>query len=170
MQNRRPISKPDHAGTHLALYQPEIPLNVGAILRLGACFGMPVHVIEPCGFPFGPRAWRRSAMDYAALAELHRHDSWADFLAGRPAGRLVAMSTRGAVRLWDLVFRPGDTILLGPEGSGLPDTVRDAADASVAIPLVPGVRSLNLAMAAAIAAAEAARQLAAPSQPSRVNR
>lgn len=170
MQNRRPISKPDHAPAHLALYQPEIPLNVGAILRLGACFGMPVHVIEPCGFPFNPRAWRRSAMDYAALAELHRHDSWADFLAKRPAGRLVAMTTRGVEPLWGFAFRPGDTILLGPEGSGLPGEVRDAAAARVAIPLVPGARSLNLAMAAAIAAAESVRQLAAAAQPPRVNR
>lgn len=159
MQNRRPISKHDHAGIRLALYQPEIPLNVGAILRLGACLGTPVHVIEPCGFPFSPRAWRRSAMDYADLTELCRHDSWADFVAARPAGRLVAMTTKGAERLWDFAFRPGDTLLLGPEGSGLPEEVRGAADASVAIPLVPEARSLNVAMAAAIAAAEAGRQL-----------
>lgn len=159
MQNRRPISKHDHAGISLALYEPEIPLNVGAVLRLGACFGMPVELIEPCGFPFDPRAWRRSAMDYAALVELRRHDSWADFLAARPAGRLIAMTTKGAMRLWDFGFQPGDAILLGSEGSGLPETVRAEADARVAIPLAPGARSLNLAMAAAVAAAEAVRQL-----------
>jgi len=158
LQNRGPISKHDHAGTRLALYQPEIPLNVGAILRLGACFGAPVHVIEPCGFPFSPRSWRRSAMDYAELAELVRHDSWADFLAGRPPGRLVAMTTRGAVSLWDFAFAPGDTLLLGPESAGLPEGVRAACDARVVVPRVKGVRSLNVAMAAAIAVAESVRQ------------
>lgn len=134
--------------------------NVGAILRLGACLGFPVHVIEPCGFAFSARAWRRQAMDYAELAEIHRHDSWARFLAERPPGRLVAMTTRGAESLWDFAFHPGDTLLMGSEGAGLPDAAHAAADARLVIPLCPGARSLNLAMAAAIAAAEAGRQLA----------
>ena len=86
MPNTGPISKHDDVRIRLALYQPDIAPNVGALLRLGACLGLPVHVIEPCGFPFSPRAWRRSAMDYADLAELHRHDSWEAFMAERPPG------------------------------------------------------------------------------------
>lgn len=146
-------------GVQLAMVEPEIAPNVGAVLRLGACLGVPVHVIEPCGFPFGPRAWRRQAMDYAALAELHRHDSWEAFLAGRPAGRLVALAPAGEVALWDFRFAAGDILMLGPEGGGLPEAALAAAAARVRIPMQAGARSLNVAMAAAIAAAEAVRQL-----------
>jgi tRNA (cytidine/uridine-2'-O-)-methyltransferase len=159
LQNTGSIRKHVDAGIRLALYQPDIAPNVGAILRLGACFGVPVHVIEPCGFPFSPRAWRRQAMDYADLAELHRHDSWEAFLSERPPGRLVAMTTKGDAGLWAFRFRPGDTLLMGSESAGLPDAVHAAADARLVIPLQPAARSLNVAMAAAIAVAEAGRQL-----------
>lgn len=160
LQNKGAIRKHDGGKIRLALYQPDIAPNVGAVLRLGACLGVPVHVIEPCGFPFSPHAWRRSAMDYAGLAELQRHDSWPAFLAGRPPGRLVAMTTGGAASLWDFAFRPGDTLLMGRESAGLPGEVHAAADARLVIPLQPGARSLNMAMAAAIAVAEAGRQMA----------
>jgi tRNA (cytidine/uridine-2'-O-)-methyltransferase len=159
LQNKGMGRKHVHAGIRLTLYQPDMAPNVGAVIRLGACLGVPVHVIEPCGFPFSPRAWRRQAMDYAELAEIHRHDSWEAFLAGRPGGRLVAMTTKGAVRLWDFAFRPGDTVLMGRESVGLPAEVHAAAGARVLIPMREGARSLNVAMAAAIAAAEAGRQL-----------
>lgn len=159
LQDHGPLRKRDHAQIALALFQPDIAPNVGAVLRLGACLGVPVHVIEPCGFPFSPRAWRRQAMDYADLAELHRHDSWAAFTDSRPSGRLVALTTKGANSLWDFRFRPGDTLLFGRESAGLPDEVHAAADARVVIPMQAGARSLNIAMAAAIAAAEAGRQL-----------
>ncbi len=158
MQNTGPISKHDDARIRLALFQPDIAPNVGAVLRLGACLGVPVHVIEPCGFPFSPKAWRRQAMDYADLAELHRHDSWDAFVVERPPGRLVAMTTKGAGSLWEFRFEPGDTLLMGRESAGLPDAVHRAADARLLIPLQPGARSLNVAMAAAIAVAEAGRQ------------
>ena len=151
--------KHEAAGIRLGLVEPDMAPNVGAILRLGACLGVPVHVIEPCGFAFSPRAWRRQAMDYAKLAEIRRHDSWPSFLAERPPGRLIAMTTRGSEPLWDFAFRPGDTLLMGRESAGLPPEAHAAADARVVIPLVPGARSLNLAMAAAIAVAEAQRQL-----------
>jgi tRNA (cytidine/uridine-2'-O-)-methyltransferase len=154
------LGKQVGAGVGLALYQPDIAPNVGAILRLGACLGVPVHLIEPCGFPFSPHAWRRQAMDYAELAELHRHDSWPAFLSRRPAGRLLAMTTKGAESLWDFRFRRGDMLLMGRESAGLPDEVHAAADARLVIPLQPGARPLNVAMAAAIAVAEAGRQLA----------
>ena len=154
------MCKGDDARIRLALYQPDIALNVGAILRLGACLGVPVHVIEPCGFAFSPHAWRRSAMDYADLAELHRHESWPAFQAERPPGRLVALTTTAASSLWDFAFRPGDTLLMGRESAGLPDEVRGAADARLLIPMQLGARSLNVATAAAIAVAEAGRQVA----------
>ncbi len=160
MQNTGPISKHHDARIRLALFQPDIALNVGATLRLGACLGVPVHVIEPCGFAFSPRAWRRSAMDYADLADLHRHDSWQSFQIERPPGRLIAMTTKAASNLWDFAFRPGDTILMGRESAGLPDAVHAAADARLLIPMQRQARSLNLAMAAAIAVAEAGRQVA----------
>jgi tRNA (cytidine/uridine-2'-O-)-methyltransferase len=98
-------------------------------------------------------------MDYAELAEIHRHDSWDRFLEGRPPGRLVAMTTQGAESLWSFAFRPGDMLLMGSEGAGLPPAAHAAADARVVIPMRPGARSLNIAMAAAIAAAEALRQV-----------
>ncbi|MDH3668292.1 MAG: tRNA (cytidine(34)-2'-O)-methyltransferase [Paracoccaceae bacterium] len=161
MQNQTPARKHDDAPIGLALYQPDIALNVGAVLRLGACLGVPVHVIEPCGFAFSPAAWRRSAMDYADLAQICRHDSWDAFLAERPDGRLVALTTEGADSLWDFAFAPGDTLLIGRESAGLPDAVHREADARVVIPMQPGARSLNMAMAAAIAVAEAGRQIAA---------
>lgn len=179
MQNPGPERKRDRAGIRpaavaLALLEPEIAPNVGAIIRLGACLGLPVHVIEPCGFPFSPRAWRRQAMDYAGLAELHRHDSWQAFLGGRPPGRLVALAPEGGAGsgagggagLWDFRFAPGDLLMLGRESTGLGAAALAAAEARVAIPMQPGARSLNLAMAAAIAGAEAVRQLrfAAPAR------
>ena len=159
MQNPGAERKRLGAGIGLVLVEPEIAPNVGAVLRLGACLGVPVHVVEPCGFPFSPRAWRRQAMDYAALAELHRHDSWEAFLAGRPPGRLLALAPAGEAAIWDFSFRAGDLLMLGAEGAGLPEAALAAAEARVRIPMQPGARSLNVAMAAAIAAAEAVRQL-----------
>jgi tRNA (cytidine/uridine-2'-O-)-methyltransferase len=161
LQNMGPIRKHDDAIIRLALFQPDIAPNVGAILRLGACLGVPLHVIEPCGFAFSPHAWRRSAMDYADLADLHRHDSWEAYLAERPPGRLIAMTTKGAGSLWDFRFEPGDTLLMGRESAGLPDEVHEAAQARLLIPMQPGARSLNVAMAAAIGVAEAGRQVMA---------
>lgn len=160
MQNQGLARKRDDVRIGLALFQPDIALNVGAVLRLGACLGVPVHVIEPCGFAFSANAWRRSAMDYGELAELERHDSWQAFRSARPPGRLIALTTKGAESLWDFEFSPGDTLLIGRESAGLPDAVHAEADARVVIPMRPGARSLNMAMAAAIAVAEAGRQVA----------
>lgn len=144
----------------LALFQPDIPQNLGAALRLGACLGVPVDVIEPCGFPLSDRAVARAAMDYAAKAEVTRHASWAGFRADplRAQGRIVLFTTRAAAPYHSFAFRPGDVLLMGRESAGVPDEVHAAADARLYIPLVPGVRSLNVVTAAAIALAEALRQ------------
>jgi len=147
------------AGVALGFYEPDIAPNLGASIRLAACFGAPVHVIEPCGFPFSPHAWRRQAMDYAALAVVERHDSWAAFLANRPFARLIGLSAHAETVLWDVAFRTGDLLLMGRETAGLADRAWDAVDLAVRIPIAPGARSLNVVTAAAIALAEASRQL-----------
>ncbi|HYM72063.1 MAG TPA: TrmH family RNA methyltransferase [Stellaceae bacterium] len=143
----------------LALYQPDIPQNTGALLRLAACFGVAVDLIEPLGFLFDDRRLRRAALDYAALAEVRRHSSWAAFRAAHAAeSRLVLMTTAGATRLDGFAFAASDTILLGRESAGVPAAVHAAVDARVVIPLRAGARSLNVALAGAIALAEALRQ------------
>ena len=144
----------------LALFQPDIPQNLGAALRLGACLGVPVEVIEPCGFPLSDRAVRRAAMDYAEQAEVVRHASWIRFLedSARARGRLVLFTTRGAERLDAFRFQAEDVLLFGRESAGAPPEVHQAADARVFIPLARGARSLNVATAAAMALGEALRQ------------
>jgi len=145
----------------LALYQPDIPQNAGAAMRLGACFKVPVDIIEPCGFPFDDKRLRRTAMDYGAACEVLRHASWEVFLrAFRAAGngRLVLLSTASAVSYTDFNFHAADTLLLGRESHGVPEEVRAAADAMVRIPIAADMRSLNVATAGAIVVAEALRQ------------
>ena len=143
----------------LALYEPDIPQNTGALLRLAACFGTPVDLIEPLGFLFDDRRLKRAALDYAALAAVTRHPSWAAFCAARePDSRLILLTTSGSVRLDRFAFAPGDTLLLGRESAGVPLEVHDAADARIVIPLRRTARSLNVALAGAIALFEALRQ------------
>ena len=143
----------------LALYEPDIPQNTGALLRLAACLGVAVDVIEPCGFLFDDRRLRRAGLDYLALARLRRHASWADFLgAFSGSSRLVLLTTSGSAALHDFVFAAADTIFLGRESAGVPQCVHRRADARVVIPLAAPARSLNVALAGAIALAEALRQ------------
>ena len=143
----------------LALFQPDIPQNLGAALRLGACLGVPVDVIEPCGFPLSDKGVRRAAMDYGAMADLRRHAGWDQFLAARQgAARIILFTTRGASPLHSFQFRPDDVLLFGRESAGAPDEVHAVADARVVIPLAPCARSLNLTVSAAIALGEALRQ------------
>ncbi len=141
----------------LALYEPEIAGNVGTVLRLAACLNVPVDLIEPMGFPFSDRALARSGMDYLQHVTMARHADWPSFKAQVP-GRIVLLTTKGATRLDQGQFLPGDTLLCGSESSGVPDDVHAAVDLRITIPLVPGRRSLNVALAAAIALAEALRQ------------
>lgn len=144
----------------LALYQPDIPGNVGAILRLGACFGVPVHVIEPCGFAFSAREVRRSGMDYATKVEIIRHPDWEHFLAmTRERGQRIALlTTKGATRLPDVSFKGDDVLLFGCESKGVPQNVHDASTLRILIPMRSGLRSLNVAVSAGIALSEGLRQ------------
>jgi len=144
----------------LALFQPDIPQNLGAALRLGACLATPVDVIEPCGFPVSTPELRRAAMDYAEKAEIARHDGWSAFLAApeRKLGRLLLFTTRGATPFHEFRFEPGDTLLFGRESVGAPEEVHAAAEGRLVIPLAPGARSLNLGVSCGIALAEALRQ------------
>ena len=145
----------------LALYQPDIPQNAGALMRLSACLGVALDIIEPCGFLLSDRNFRRAGMDYVALADIHRHASWDRFQEERAAGtrnRLVLLTTRGAQPYTSFAFAPGDTLLLGRESAGVPEEVHQAADARLLIPMRPGLRSLNVAQAAAMVLGEALRQ------------
>jgi len=141
----------------IALYQPEIAQNVGAVLRLGACFGVAVDLIEPMGFAWDDKRVRRTAMDYIDAVEIARHADFATFRAAAP-GRLVLLTTRGDGSPYEFEFEPTDTLLLGKESAGVPTDVAAACDATLRIPIRPQVRSLNLATAAALALGEALRQ------------
>ncbi|MCR6629015.1 MAG: hypothetical protein NVV74_02595 [Magnetospirillum sp.] len=145
----------------LALYQPDIPQNAGAILRLAACLSVAVDVVEPCGFLWDEKRMRRAGMDYVGLVDVTRHTSWDTFReSSRQQGRrLVLLTTKASERLDRFTFSPDDIIMVGRESAGVPDAVADAADGRVRIPLAPAARSLNVALAAAIAMAEALRQL-----------
>ena len=142
----------------LALYQPDIPQNLGAFIRLAACLGTPLDIIEPCGFPVDDRRIRRAAMDYVDLARLRRHASWDAFRRDSAPGRLVLLTTAGAVRLPEAHFRADDILLLGRESAGVPAEIHEAADLRVRVPMQKGVRSLNVALAAAMVLSEALRQ------------
>src|SRR5437868_9396945 len=133
----------------LALYQPDQAGNVGTIIRLAACLGVPLDLIEPLGFPWGDKALKRAGMDYAELANVTRHADWEAFKAAL-TGRLVLFTTTGAVRLPQARFEAGDVVLFGSESGGVPAAVHKRAELRVRIPQVEGTRSLNLAVAAGI--------------------
>jgi len=144
----------------IALYQPDIPGNTGTILRLAACLGLGVDIIEPAGFDISDRNLKRAGMDYIAAVSLARHvnrDRFEDWR--RPTGRrLILASTKAAVGYTDFTFRPDDILMFGRESAGVPDEVHEAADARILIPMVAGQRSINVAMSVAMIAGEALRQ------------
>jgi tRNA (cytidine/uridine-2'-O-)-methyltransferase len=143
----------------LALFQPDIPQNVGAAIRLSACLNVGLDVIEPCAFALDDRSLKRAALDYGPLAHLTRHASWAAFLAARSGpARLVLLTTRGESLLTHFAFRPDDILLMGRESAGVPPEVHAAADARLRIPIAPAARSLNVVTAATLALGEALRQ------------
>ncbi|HYD99954.1 MAG TPA: tRNA (cytidine(34)-2'-O)-methyltransferase [Alphaproteobacteria bacterium] len=141
----------------IALYQPDIPQNAGALMRLAACLGVGLDIVEPCGFVLDDARLRRAGMDYIDHLDWARHASWERFRAA-PRGRLVLLTTRGAVRHTDFAFRPDDTLLLGRESAGVPEEVHAAADARIVVPIRPPLRSLNIAAACALVLGEALRQ------------
>lgn len=144
----------------IALYQPDIPGNTGTILRMAACLGLPVDIIEPCGFDLSDRALKRAGMDYLELAALTRHVDWTAFEDTRrgSGSRLILLTTTAEIPYTDFRFRPGDTLLFGRESAGVPQTVHAAADARLTIRMAEGARSLNLAVSVAMVAGEAIRQ------------
>ncbi len=144
----------------LSLYQPDIPQNAGAMLRMAACLAVGADVIEPCGFVWADRYLRRAGMDYLDHVDLVRHESWAAFLDARRAGggRIVLLTTGASIPHTGFDFRPDDTLLVGRESAGVPGDVHDAADARLLVPMAPGLRSLNVALAAAIVLGEGLRQ------------
>jgi len=148
----------------LALYEPDIPQNTGTMLRLAACLGVGVDIIEPCGFLLDDRRLRRAGMDYLDRVDLCRHSSWQAFRRAANkaggAGRLLVLTTQGETPYYSFAYRPGDTVLVGRESAGVPDEVHAAAAARLIVPMRPGLRSLNVALAAAMVLGEALRQTA----------
>ena len=142
----------------LVLYQPDIPQNAGTILRMAACLGVAVDIIEPAGFLFSDRHFRRAGLDYAQRATVRRHASWDEFVARRDGSRLLLLTKRADIVYTEFAFRTGDALLLGRESAGVPDEVHAAANARLRIPMVEGARSLNVAIAAAMVLGEALRQ------------
>jgi len=145
----------------LALYEPDIAANAGAMMRTCACLGVEAAIVGPAGFPFSDRRFRRSGMDYLDELVIERHATFERFETWRRASgrRLVLLTTRGESQLWDFAFRPGDVLMVGRESAGVPDAVSASADARVRIPIRPPLRSLNVGVAAALALGEALRQL-----------
>ena len=155
----------------LALYQPDIPQNTGAMLRLAACLGVAVDIIEPCGFLMDDRRLRRVGLDYLERVAITRHASWQSFTEMRAAaedGRLLLLTTGGDIPYSRFAYASGDTLLVGRESAGVPPEIHRAAAARLVIPMAPELRSLNVALAAAMVLGEALRQtagLAAPAEP-----
>jgi len=153
----------------LALFEPDIPQNTGTIMRLAACLGVGLDVIEPCGFPLLDRRLRRAALDYFDRLDWQRHSSWNAYLASRAAladpGRIVLLTTHANDSHLNFTFRASDTLLLGRESRGVPDTVHARADARIMVPMRAGLRSLNVALAAAMVLGEALRQTGSYPEP-----
>ncbi len=141
----------------LVLYEPDIPQNAGTLFRLAACLGVPLDLIEPCGFHLDDRRLRRAGLDYLERLDLTRHRSWHSYLQA-PRGRLVLLTTRGTSPYTQFAFRPDDSLMVGRESAGVPPQVHETADATLRIPLRPDMRSINVALAAAMVLGEALRQ------------
>jgi tRNA (cytidine/uridine-2'-O-)-methyltransferase len=142
----------------LVLYQPDIPQNLGACMRICACFDVPLHIIEPCGFPLDEKRIRRAAMDYSDHVSLTRHASWEHFDGARN-GRTIVLSTKAEYSVYDFRFMASDCLIMGRESAGLPPHIHAAAEHQLIIPMAAGMRSLNVANSAAIVLSEARRQL-----------
>lgn len=146
----------------LVLFQPDIPQNAGTMMRLAACLGVGLDIIEPCGFVLDDRRLRRAGMDYIDRLDWRRWSGWAAYDAAAHPGRLVLLTTRAAQPYTSFAFAPDDRLIVGQESQGAPAEVHDAADARIVVPMQPGFRSLNVALAAAMVLGEALRQTAGP--------
>ena len=153
------MNTPANHSLHLALYQPDIPQNTGAMMRLAACFGVHLDIIEPCGFPFDDQRLKRVGMDYINYLTYARHTSWEQFTRAMMPRRIVLLTTKSAIPYTDFTFQPDDVLMVGRESAGVPDDVHYAATARVTIPMHPETRSMNVATAAAIVLGEALRQI-----------
>lgn len=142
----------------LALYQPDIPQNAGTLMRLCACMGLPMDIVEPCGFILSDKNLKRAGMDYMDRLALTRHSDWEAFRAQTKPARVVLLTTKSDTFFHDFCFRQDDILLLGRESAGVPDCVHDNCDARITIPIAAGLRSLNVAVAGAMAIGEALRQ------------
>jgi tRNA (cytidine/uridine-2'-O-)-methyltransferase len=142
----------------LALFEPDIPQNTGTLMRLCACLGVPLDIIEPCGFLLTDKNLKRAGMDYLERLDMQRHSSWKAFQGARQTSRRVLLTTRAAQSFLDFKFEKTDILIAGRESAGVPDTVHDACPARIVVPMVRGVRSLNVAVAASIVLSEALRQ------------
>jgi len=150
----------------LALYQPDMPTNTGSMLRLGACLGVPLDIIEPCGFIWDDKKLKRVAMDYIDHIHCTRHLTWPAFRDARAGRRIILLTTKGATPYTDFAYRPDDILMVGRESAGVPDDVHDAVEGRVVIPMAPQLRSLNVALSAAMVLGEALRQIQnSPSTP-----
>ena len=143
----------------IALFEPDIPQNAGALIRLAACMALPIDVIEPCGFLFSDKALRRAGMDYLEEAAMARHTSWDAFLSNIGSERIVLLTVKGGLPYTEFQFRFGDIVLLGRESAGVPEHVHSRVDARLRIPIKVGLRSLNVAQAGAMVVGEALRQI-----------
>lgn len=143
----------------IALYQPDIPQNVGAMMRLAACMGVELHIIEPCGFPWDERKIRRSGLDYVDTMNYARHESWAKFLQSTAGRRLVLLTTKTAKPYCNFEFQDGDILVAGRESAGVPDDVHNAVHARLLIPTTGSARSLNVVNATSMVLGEALRQI-----------
>ena len=143
---------------HLALYQPDIPQNVGAAMRLSACMGITLDIIEPCGFPWKPAEFKRSGMDYIELVEYLRHSSWKKFQTLYPKQRRILLTTKTDQSYFDFQFQPGDILLMGRESAGVPEYVHQSVDEKLTIPMFGEARSLNVINAASMVCGESLRQ------------
>lgn len=144
---------------HLALFQPEIPQNTGAAMRLTACMGITLDIIEPCGFVWDEAKIRRSAMDYIHYVTYRKHANWEEFRASYPANRLLLLTTKSDQSYLDFRFQPGDILIAGQESAGAPSYVHEACDARLTIPMAAGLRSMNVVNACSMVVGEALRQL-----------
>ena len=143
----------------IALYQPDIPQNTGTILRMAVCFGLPVDIIEPCGFIWNSKELKRAGMDYLDKVDVTRHMAWETFLQANQGKRLVLLTTKASVPYTDFKFQEDDILLFGRESAGVPDNVHNTVNARIRIPMKPDERSLNLALSCAMATSEAMRQV-----------